>query len=60
MSSSQRQQWGPDTAGACGPCEKVGPLVADDRSFRPLWGHLAVLDVEKVSRRAPELGRGAD
>ena len=32
MSSSQRQQWGPDTAGACVPCEKVGPLVADDRS----------------------------
>ena len=25
VSSSQRQQWGPDTAGACVPCEKVGP-----------------------------------
>ena len=30
VSPSQRQQWGPDTGGACGPCEKVGPLMADD------------------------------
>ena len=32
VSRGQREKWGPDQGGVCGPCEKVELLLADEGS----------------------------